>query len=494
MNPYVLSKLKEWRASPLLFVTECIGATPSNQQVELLAGAAGHKRLSVRSGHGCGKSSAASWLILHFMSTRPYAKVVCTAPTARQLSDILWTEISKWLRNSILADEFIVQSDKIFHKDAPKEWWCRAVSPSVKASKEDQAETLAGFHGDHLMIVVDEASGVSDPVFIPLEGALTQEDNRVLLIGNPTKNTGYFHETQFHPEISKAWKKFHWDSRKSSIVTPSMVQYFADKYGLDSNVYRIRVGGEPPIDDASSFIPLSWAMTCVGNEIEVDETWPLTLSVDVARYGDDVSIVLPRRGNLIYPWDQFGQINTIELANRVLGTFNDLDAYIVGVDSIGVGGGVVDWLQVDPRGVGVRKAVGVNVTESSTDNRKYHRLRDELWGRVRENCMNGKFSFPDQMIKRGGVDINLGHEIADELSSVKYFTDNNGAIQIESKRDMKARGVKSPNIADALCISEYINPMTMAMWGRSAKAKERPYDRSRMQQRGLFSKDSWMVC
>jgi len=492
MNPYVLGKLKEWKASPLLFATECLGVTPSNQQAELLVAAGKNKRISVRSGHGSGKSSAASWLILWFLSTRPYAKVVCVAPTARQLSDILWSEISKWLRQSILADEFIVQADKIFQKDSSKEWWCRAVSPASKSSKEEQSETLAGFHGDHLMIVCDEASGINDPVYIPLEGALTQEDNRVLLIGNPTKNTGYFHDTQFSPEISKAWKRFHWDSRKSSNVSKEMIQYFTDKYGEDSNVFRIRVAGEPPTDDSSSFIPLSWALNCVGNEIEIDESWPLTLSADIARFGDDVSIVLPRRGNKIYPWDEYAQFNTIELANRILGTFNDLDAYVVGVDSIGVGGGTLDWLQNDPRGVGPRKAVGVNVTEAASD-KKYHRLRDMLWGLVRENCMKTKYSFPDVTVKRRGIDLNLGNELADELASVKYFIDNHGAIQIESKRDMKARGVKSPNVADSLCISEYISPMTMSLWGRSAKAKERPFDRSRPRQQNLFHQDSWMV-
>ena len=85
MNPYVLGKLKEWKQSPLLFVTECLGAMPSSQQAEFLAAAGKNKRITIRSGHGCGKSSAASWVALWFMCTRPYAKVVCTAPTARQL-------------------------------------------------------------------------------------------------------------------------------------------------------------------------------------------------------------------------------------------------------------------------------------------------------------------------------------------------------------------------------------------------------------------------
>lgn len=494
MNQFVLSKLKDWKSSALLFATECLGVTPSNQQAELLFEVAKNKRITVRSGHGAGKSASSAWIILWFMCTRPYAKVVCTAPTNRQLSDILWSELSKWLRKSVLADEFVIQSDKIFHRDAPKEYWIRAVSPSVKASKEDQAETLAGFHSDHLLIVVDEASGVADPIFVPLEGALTQEDNRVLLIGNPTRSTGYFYESHFHPEISKKWKKFHWDSRKSTNVTKEMVQYFIDKYGLESNVFRIRVAGEPPIDDANSFIPLSWGMSCVGNEVEVDEEWPLTLSVDVAREGDDKSIILPRRGFKIYPWEQFSEMHTVFLANRVVATYTDLDASTVGVDSIGVGGGVIDWLIHDPRGLGPRHAFGVNVAEAATDNRKHHRLRDQLWDAVRYNCMHGKYSFPDQMMRRDGVDINLGQELANELSMVRYSEDNNGAIKIESKRDMKARGVKSPNIADALCISEYLLTMAQSMWKLKNKDKIKKFSASRPQQRGLFSNDAWMIC
>jgi len=492
MNPYVLSKLKEWREHSLLFVTECIGAKPSDQQAAGLVAMDNAKRTTIRSGHGTGKDAMASWKIIQFLTTRAYPKVVCTAPTNRQLSDILWSELSKWMRHSIVADEFVIQSDKIFHKDAPKEWWCRAVSASVKASKEDQAETLAGFHGDHLLIVVDEASGVMDPVYIPLEGAMTQEDNHVLLIGNMTKGSGYFYDTHFHPTISKKWCKLHWDSRKSSNVKKEMIEYFAEKYGEDSNIFRIRIMGEPPVDDTSSFIPLSWGMSCVGNEIEVDPEWPLSLSVDVAREGDDESIILPRRGFKIYIWDRFKDMHTIALSNKVVTVANDLEAFAVGVDSIGVGGGVVDWLRHDPRGLGIKKVFGVNVAEAATDNKKHHRLRDQLWDTVRYNCMNTNYSFPDLVMRRSGIDINIGQELANELASVRYFNDNNGAIQIESKRDMKARGVMSPNIADALCISEYLSPTAQAMW-KGSKAKKRPFDRSRPRQQGLFSNDSWMT-
>ena len=488
----IVGKLLEWSKSPLLFVDECIGAKPSSQQAEALIALPKTKRMSIRSGHGVGKDALASWIILWFMSTRSYPKVASTAPTARQLSDILWSELSKWLRQSKVADEFIIQKDKLFHKSAPKEWWCRAISPSVKASKEDQAETLAGLHGEHLLIIVDEASGVPDPVYVPLEGAMTQADNMVILIGNPTKNHGYFHDTQFHPIISKNWTKFHWDSRKSTNVSDEMVQYFRDKYGEDSNVFRIRVAGEPPIDDESTFIQLSWAQQCIGNEIEVDDEWPLYLGVDVARYGDDSSIILPRRGNKLYSWETFRGVNTISLAQHIVQTYTDMDASGAGVDEIGVGGGVVDWLTDDPRGLGPQVTYGINVANQANDSKQYTRLRDELWGLVRDKCMRGKFSFPDEMLRVGGIDINIGEELANELSSPQYEI-RNGAIKVESKKDMKKRGVMSPNIADALCITEYFNSSAFAYWGKQSSKVIDMKTRRKKSNLIMPKKLRWMV-
>jgi hypothetical protein len=492
MNEGILKKLKEWKDSPLRFVVEALGVTPSKQQAEGLRVLPKTKRLSIHSGHGCGKDAFCAWAALWFLSTRTYPKVPATAPTARQLSDILWSEVSKWLRQSKIADEFVIQKDKIFHKNAPKEWWMRAISPSVKASKEEQAETLAGLHADHMLIIVDEASGVPDPMFIPLEGAMTQEDNKVILIGNPTKNTGYFHKTRFDPTFSSKWTTLHWDSRKSELVSKDMIDYFRDNYGEDSNIFRIRVAGEPPLDDETTFIPLSWALQCVGNTIEVDPEWPLYLSVDVARYGEDDSIILPRRGMKVSRWDRFHGHHTMDLAHHVIRTFEDMEARGVAIDEIGVGGGVVDWLQNDPRGLGYEKAIGINVTEASSDKKKWHRLRDELWDRVRTHLMHKKLDLPDETVKMFGKDWNIGHLLADELASIKYKLDNNGAIQLESKLDMKARGVKSPNIADALCMSEYFNNVAFRLWSDRQKAVKKMVSGA-YPQGVVGSKQGWMA-
>jgi hypothetical protein len=488
-----LQKLREWRQSPLCFVKDCIQVTPSAQQIDLLNNFAKHKRTTIRSGHGTGKDAATAWLVLWFLVTRPYAKVVCTAPTARQLADILWSEISKWLRRSILADEFVIQKDKIFHKESKEEWWARAVSTSVKASAEDQAETLAGFHGDHLLIVVDEASGVPDPVYVPLEGALTQEDNRVLLIGNMTKNNGYFYDTHFHPSLSKDWFKLHWDSRKSTNVTESMIQYFINKYGVDSNVFRIRVAGDPPLESETTLIPLAWAIQCVGNEISVPEDEPLYLGVDVARYGEDTSVILPRRGNQISPWEEFHGLNTIALADRIIMTLSDLEAEGIAIDEIGVGAGVVDYIHRKPNMA--RYCYGINVAVQSSNKMRFHRLRDELWWEVREKCMRAEYSFPDIWIEgQGGLKINIGHELCNELSQPTYRFDENMAITVESKRDMKTRGVASPNIADALGLTEYFHTTAYKIWGtkqREAVEKAARKRANRRKEKAPMRRGAW---
>jgi len=498
LNNNILNKIKQWQTNAVQFVEEVLLVNKphikiSSQQREFLEALPHNKRISIRSGHGTGKDASASWAILWFLVTRLFAKVVCTAPTARQLNDILWSEISKWIRGSAIEDEFVVQSEKIFHKQAPKEWWARAISPSVRADPADQAETLAGSHGDHLLIIVDEASGVEDPIFIPIEGAMTQEDNRILLIGNPTKNNGYFYETHFHPEIKQNWFTLHWDSRDSENVKPEYPTYMANKYGIESNVFRIRVAGEPPLEDERTLIPLHWAEQCIGNEIEVDEDDPIYIGVDVARLGADKSVILPRHGLKVLPWTSFQGMNSATLGDHIIMSYADAGAEGCGIDTIGVGGPVADFL----RRRGLQGLFDVNVSWASSDPTKYALLRDELWWRVREKCMYGYYSFPDT--KLPGEVLSLGQELANELSSPFYDFNRNGAVKVEGKKEMKKRGLASPNIADALCITEYFYNASSRLFRRKpntvdkSRIKGRAYYTGVINKRHIPGRDAWQV-
>ena len=482
LSPQVMEKLITWKKSPLLFTHECFdwrgkkGVT--TQQVEALQAVTKEKRISIRSGHGCGKDAIAALIALWFISTRPDAKVVVTAPTNRQLNDIFWSELSKWFQRSKLQDEFTQQKDKFFHNSNPKGWWIRIVSPQVSATKDSQAETLAGFHGDHLLIIADEASGIPDPFFIPLEGAMTQEDNKAILIGNMTRNTGYFYDTHFHSKLSKRWHNIHWDSRKSSIVTDDMVQFFADKYGVDSNVFAIRVAGNPPKDNDNTLISLYDAKECMKNDFTIAEDEPLFLSVDVARYGDDTSVIMPRRGLKISPWETHGNLNTIDLGGHINQNYQELDADGLSIDEIGVGAGVTDWLQKH----GHVKCFGVNVASKSSNIQKFDRLRDELWVATRDRCLSHTYDIPDS---------EEGEELCNELASPTYTFNVHGGYKIESKREMKARGVMSPNIADALCLSEYFSNVAYAVWGQGMKKKREGKVVSRKPRQ--YNKYGWMT-
>jgi hypothetical protein len=467
LNPRILEKLTEWKKSPLIFAHECIdwrgGKGVTTQQVEALQAVTKERRISIRSGHGCGKDAVSALIALWFMATRPGAKVVVTAPTNRQLNDIFWSELSKWFKRSLLQDEFVQQKDKFFHKSDPKGWWIRIVSPQVSATKDSQAETLAGFHGDHLLIIADEASGIPDPFFIPLEGAMTSDDNKAILIGNMTKNTGYFYDTHFHSKLSKRWYGLHWDSRKSSIVTKDMVQFFEDKYGVDSNVFAIRVAGNPPKDNANTLISLYDAKECMKNDIEPAEDEPLYLSADIARYGEDVSIILPRKGLKLYPWETHDNLNTISLGGHINQAYQELDADGLSIDEIGVGAGVTDWLQKH----GHIRCFGINVAAKSSNIAKYDRLRDELWIAVRDKCVSHVYDIPDT---------EEGEELCNELASPTYDFNVHGGYKIESKREMKARGVMSPNIADSVGLSEYFSNVAYKVWGKRTKVKsKRPF-------------------
>jgi hypothetical protein len=232
--------------------------------------------------------------------------------------------------------------------------------------------------------------------------------------------------------------------------------------------------GEAPLDSERTLIPLSWAQQCIGLEIPESEDEPLYLGVDVARYGEDASIILPRKGLTIKPWEEFRGMNTISFGGFIKQTFYELEALGIAIDEIGVGAGVCDWLYKHNF---ASQVFGVNVASASSDKMKYHRLRDELWCRVRDKCQNALYSFPDQTVKIAGADIHLGEEICNELSQPTYDFDNNGAYQIESKKQMKDRGLASPNIADALCLTEYFHTVAGKIWDPKKLNKRKKKDR-----------------
>jgi hypothetical protein len=309
----------------------------------------------------------------------------------------------------------------------------------ARTSAKDRPEALQGFHAENLLFLIDEASGIDNKVFEVAEGALSTPGSRVLMCSNPTRTEGYFYDSQV--KNRSLWTCLNYSCVDSPLVDPSYAENMAAKYGAASNVYRVRVLGEFPEASDDVLIELGWVEGAVGRDILPMEGSRRVCGLDVARFGDDTTAYVIRRGAVIEEMDQWRNLDLMQSVGRVVELYRDKKKFdIVHVDSIGLGSGVVDRL----RELKV-PCVGVNVAEVSSSQDRFNRLRDELWWRCREF-----FSSRDCRIVPG---IKLIDDLIGELTAIRYNYASSGKLLVESKQDMKSRGLKSPNIADALCLT-----------------------------------------
>jgi len=400
--------------------------------------------ISIQSGHGTGKDAFLAWAICWFLSCFPMCKIPCTAPTADQLDAILWSEIVKWIRNSkkdtdgvpILSKWLTVQNRKVFFNEGGgKEWFAMARTTNPKASSEEQAETLAGFHEDFMMIIGDEASGLPDAVFKPLEGGLTGKVNLMLMAFNPTRNRGFAIESQ--QKNRKDWICLHWNSEDSEIVTREFIDRMARKYGKDSNPYRIRVRGLPPLAESDALIPWDWIQDAVDRDIILADDDPLIFGVDVGAGGDH-STILRRQGPKVQELKRFNTKDTMVLTGHVSLELNDWENYrACCVDNIGIGLGVFNRL----RELGHSKVFAVDVRGTARNQDKFPKLRDELWWKLREKFEEKSISIPND------------DDLISQLSIMKWKPEGT-KNKVLSKNEL---GVDSPNDADALMMTMFIN-------------------------------------
>ncbi len=430
-NPFHVAITRYARA-PIAFVREVLHAEPDAWQLEALRGIArGHTRLAIRSAHGCGKTALAAWLMVWFCNTRAPFKCVCTAPSAPQLYDSLWSETTKWFTAlppgwRTLWD---LQADHIRLKSNAE---CFI---SARTSRRDQPEALQGVHSDHVLLVCDEASGIEENVYEAASGSMSSPGAMTLLIGNPTRATGYFWRVM-NMERDR-WFCLKVSGIDSPRVDPKFIEEIAQRYGRDSNAFRIRCLGEWPTADDNTLIAADLIDSAMMRDVALDLTVPEIWGCDIARFGSDSSTLIKRRG-LVVPemprsWNQF---DTMMLAGAIKAEYdasaNNRPALII-CDVIGIGAGVVDRLHEQNLPV-----LGLNVAEVPSTTGRYARLRDELWVRAKEWL--------------GGRNVRLPRHdrLRDDLASPRYAFLSDGRLQVESKQQMRARGLPSCDYADAL--------------------------------------------
>lgn len=414
-----------------------MGVKPDPWQIEFLnAIATGERRISIRSGHGVGKSTGASWAMLWYILTRYPAKIVVTAPTSAQLFDALFAEVKRWVKElpEPLQTLLEVKAERIELKASPTESFI-----SARTSRAEQPEALQGIHADNVMLIADEASGVPEQVFEAAAGSMSGHSAVTILLGNPVRSSGFFYET--HNRLADQW----WHRRVSCVDSPRVskeyVQEMAIRYGEESNAYRIRVLGEFPKSDDDTVIAMELLDLAKQRDVVPSKVAPVVWGLDVARFGSDSSALCKRQGNaVIEPVRRWRNLDLMQLCGAVVAEWEALEekhrpAEIL-IDSIGLGAGVVDRL----RELGL-PARGINVSESPAMGATYKNLRAELWYKAKA------------WLEKRDCRLPADDALISELATVRYKFTSNGKIQIESKDDIRKRGLASPDLADSFVLT-----------------------------------------
>jgi hypothetical protein len=393
-------------------------------------------QVAVSSGHGIGKSALLSWVIGWAMSTCEDCKIVVTANTGTQLSTKTVPEIHKWIRLSINAHWWDAKATSITVRDPEhaRLWRTDAIPWS-----DYNTEAFAGLHnkGKRIVLIFDEASAIADKIWQVAEGALTDENTEIiwLAFGNPTQNTGRFREC--FGSLKHRWKTIQIDSRTVPGTNKTQIEKWIADYGEDSDFVRVRVRGEFPRAGSSQFIGSDLVAAARKYKAEAFAGLPKILSADIARFGDDQTVIGWRQGRKAVILDKLRGKDTVFVAERIISLIQQEKPDATIIDADGIGAGVVD--QIRFRGFSQR-LFEFHGGEPATDGSAYYNRRAEVWGSTREWLM-------------AGAEIPDDPELAADLTSPEYGFSSKQQIQLEKKEDMKKRGLSSPDCGDMLAMT-----------------------------------------
>ena len=463
------------------FIREELHAEPWPWQLEVLEQYnQRNRRIAVRSGHRVGKTTLLAWMILHHILFRFPQKTQVTAPTEKQLYNALWAEVKKWheaLRPE-LKSLIEVKHDRAELVESPGKSFTTCAT-----SRAETPEALAGVHSDWVLLIVDEASGVPEPVFESAIGSMAGENAMTILTGNPVRGQGTFYMA--HTELAGDGTKGTWWTKKVSCldvpeqVTEDFILDVKLRWGENSNQYRVRVLGEFPVSDDDTIIPWDLVQAALARDVTTNRSAAIIWGVDCARFGRDRSALAKRQANrLLEPVRWWVKLDTMELAAKIYAEWETTPTHLrpqeINVDVIGIGAGVVDRL----RQLGL-PARGINVSESPSfkDKELYANLKAELWFAGKKWFTARDCVLPEVYGSARQRDNGSG-DLVGELTCVKYrFRKGSQKIEVESKDDLKKRGMDSPDLADAFIMTFASNAMTLSFGGEGTSSWKRPIQR-----------------
>jgi hypothetical protein len=399
-------------------------------------------RLAIASGRGIGKSALVSWLTIWMLSSRIGSTTIVSANSEAQLRSVTWAEITKWLAMSLNSHWFEIAATRIM----PAKWLTELVERDLKKGtrywsvegrlwSEENPDAYAGVHNfDGVMLIFDEASGIPDTIWSVSDGFFTENTPHRfhLAFSNPRRNTGYFYET-FHSKRA-FWTTRVIDARDVEGTDKNLYQRIIDEYGPDSYQASVEVYGNFPSEGDDQFIGSTLVDDAMKRTPARDATAPIVIGVDPARFGADATVIAVRQGRDILELRRHRGADTMEVAGHVIDAIEEFKPALVCIDEGGLGAGVVDRLKEQRY-----KIRGVNFGNKAKNQTMWGNKRAEMWGAMRDWLKTGHIP-TDRFLKT-------------DLISPRTKPDSKGTLFLESKKDMKARGLASPDAADAIAVT-----------------------------------------
>jgi len=426
---------RKWQREVLQTIADHIKANNGKTDFDTL-------RHAVSSGRGIGKSALVSWITIWMLSTRIGSTTIISANSESQLRSVTWAEITKWLAMSLNSHWFEVSATRLM----PAKWLTELVERDLKKGTRywgvegrlwsaENPDAYAGVHNfDGVLVVFDEASGIDDSIWAVTSGFFTENTpNRFwMAFSNPRRNTGYFYEA-FNSK-REFWTTKVVDARTVEGTDKQVYQQIIDEYGADSSQAHVEVYGQFPSEGDDQFISANLVDDAMKRPAYKDQSAPIVIGVDPARFGADATVIAVRQGRDIISIQRHRGDDTMTVVGHVIEAIEEYKPALVVIDEGGLGAGIVDRLKEQRY-----KVKGINFGNKSTNPIMYGNKRAEMWGKMKDWLKTAS--------------IPLDRFLKTDLISPMMKPDSKGTIFLESKKDMKARGLASPDAADAICVT-----------------------------------------
>jgi hypothetical protein len=417
-------------------------------------------QLAVKSGHGVGKSALVAWILDWAMSTMEDTRGIVTANTDTQLRTKTWPEVAKWHRRSVTRHWFVLTATALYSADPEHEKTWRV---DIIPWSENNTEAFAGLHnkGKRIIVIFDEASAIPETISEVTEGALTDSDTEILWFkfGNPTLTSGNFFDC--FNKMRHRWKRYTVNAEQSRFTNKEKIGKWIEDKGYDSDFVRVRVRGEFPNAEAGQFIPADVVAAARGRKHRPDQfaKFPKIIGVDPKYSGADEFVIALRQGlssKILAVIDK--DTDNDELMAGIIARYEDEEQADAVFIDFGYGSGIYAF------GKQMKRKWTLVPFGSASPERKYLNMRAFMWGSYKDWLKQGG-ALPDDEI------------LCEETKAPHaYLTTgkDEGRLVLESKEDMKDRGVASPNRADAIALTFAfpVQKKASAMLANLAQRKE----------------------